>query len=203
MRKIKRIVIATQNDGKVNEIKQIFQGVKGVTVVSAKEAGVTEDVVEDGKTFAANALKKAVFVAKRTGQWAMADDSGICVDALGGEPGVSSARWAGENAPGNRWVELLLSKLQGVPEEKRTAHFETMAVLINPQNEAFFFRGIVRGRILVEPRGQAHPRLPYDIVFVPDGETRTFSEMSDDEKNAISHRGRAFAQLKEFIQRMS
>ena len=203
MRKIKRIVIATQNDGKVNEIKQIFQGVKGVTVVSAKEAGVTEDVVEDGKTFAANALKKAVFVAKRTGQWAMADDSGICVDALGGEPGVSSARWAGENAPGNRWVELLLSKLLGVPEEKRTAHFETMAVLINPQNEAFFFRGIVRGRILVEPRGQAHPRLPYDIVFVPDGETRTFSEMSDDEKNAISHRGRAFAQLKEFIQRMS
>jgi len=203
MRKIKRIVIATQNDGKVNEIKQIFQGVKGVTVVSAKEAGVTEDVVEDGKTFAANALKKAVFVAKRTGQWAMADDSGICVDALGGEPGVHSARWAGEGAPGNRWVELLLSKLQGVPEEKRTAHFETMAVLINPQNEAFFFRGIVRGRILVEPRGQAHPRLPYDIVFVPDGETRTFSEMSDDEKNAISHRGRAFAQLKEFIQRMS
>ena len=203
MRKIKRIVIATQNDGKVNEIKQIFQGVKGVTVVSAKEAGVIEDVIEDGKTFAANALKKAVFVAKRTGQWAMADDSGICVDALGGEPGVSSARWAGENAPGNRWVELLLSKLQGVPEEKRTAHFETMAVLINPQNEAFFFRGIVRGRILVEPRGQAHPRLPYDIVFVPDGETRTFSEMSDDEKNAISHRGRAFAQLKEFIQRMS
>ena len=203
MRKIKRIVIATQNDGKVNEIKQIFQGIKGVTVVSAKEAGVIEDVIEDGKTFAANALKKAVFVAKRTGQWAMADDSGICVDALGGEPGVSSARWAGENAPGNRWVELLLSKLQGVPEEKRTAHFETMAVLINPQNEAFFFRGIVRGRILVEPRGQAHPRLPYDIVFVPDGETRTFSEMSDDEKNAISHRGRAFAQLKEFIQRMS
>src|SRR3989338_6391797 len=203
MRKIKRIVIATQNDGKVNEIKQIFQGVKGVTIVSAREAGVTEDVVEDGKTFAANAVKKAVFVAKRTGQWAMADDSGICVDALGGEPGVSSARWAGENAPGNRWVELLLSKLQGVPEEKRTAHFETMAVLINPQNEAFFFRGIVRGRILVEPRGQAHPRLPYDIVFLPDGETRTFSEMSDDEKNAISHRGRAFAQLKEFIQRMS
>ena len=131
----------------------------------------------------------------------MADDSGLCVDALGGAPGVLSARWA----PDRNLAEFLLSKLRGIPEEQRTAYFKTFAVLLAPhevREEAFFCKGIVRGKILNEPRGEAHPRLPYDRVFVPDGYNRAFSEMSEDEKNAISHRGQAFAQLKNFLLRM-
>lgn len=199
---LKKIVLATHNMGKVAEIKGIFEDVNGLTIVSAAEAGVMEDVVEDGKTFASNALKKARFVGYRTNEWTMADDSGICVDALEGAPGVYSARWAGEGAPGHKWVELLLSKMKDVPEGKRTACFETMAVLFNPNGgEAFFFKGEVRGKITLRPKGVPHPKLPYDSVFIPDGFTKTFSEMLE-KKNELSHRGRAFAKLKEFVERL-
>lgn len=201
---LQKIVFATHNKGKIAEVRRIFEDVNGLTIVSAEEAGVMEDVVEDGLTFASNALKKARFVGYKTNEWTMADDSGICVDVLEGAPGIYSARWAGEGAPGHKWVELLLSKMQNsAPEEcQRTARFETMAVLFNPDGgEAFFFKGEVRGRIALKPRGVPHPKLPYDSVFIPDGYTKTFSEMLD-KKNELSHRGQAFAKLKEFIQRL-
>lgn len=200
--RIKKIVFATHNIGKIEEVREIFKSVEGLIIVSAEEAGVVEDVVEDGQTFAANALIKARFIGNITNEWTMADDSGICVDALGGRPGIHSARWAGEGAPGHKWIEKILFELRDVPEEKRTAHFQTMAVLFDPRyGEAFFFKGEVRGRIALSPRGTPHPKLPYDSVFIPDGYTKTFSEMPDIKKK-LSHRVRAFAKLKDFIQRM-
>lgn len=196
---MKKIVFATHNQGKVQEIQQILKGLD-VSVVSADEAGVREDVVEDGKTFEENALKKAEFVGKTADEWAMGDDSGICVQALDGAPGIYSARWAGEGAPGGKWIELLLSKLEGVPEDKRGAWFETVVVLRSPTGKHWTFSGRVNGKIAEVPRGLSHPRLPYDSVFIPEGEKRTFAEMTKEEKNAISHRGQAFRKLKDFIQ---
>lgn len=196
---MKKIIFATHNQGKVEEIRKILEGFD-VSVVSADEAGVHEDVVEDGKTFQENALKKAEFVSRTANEWAMGDDSGICVEALDGAPGIYSARWAGEGAPGHKWIELLLSKLEGVPEDKRGAWFETVVVLRSPTGQSWTFSGRVNGTIAVAPRGVSHPRLPYDSVFIPEGENRTFAEMTKEEKNAVSHRGQAFRKLKEFVQ---
>lgn len=199
MEKIEKIIFATHNQGKILEINQILQAL-GIDVVSADEAGIFGDIVEDGTTFEENALKKAEFVGKAAKEWAMGDDSGICVDVLNGAPGIYSARWAGENAPGEEWVKLLLSKMKDVPEGKRGAWFETAAVLRSPAGEHWTFVGRVNGRITSESIGTAHPRLPYDVVFIPEGESRTFAEMSSEEKNKISHRGQAFRKLKDFIQ---
>lgn len=202
MNKITKIVFATHNQGKVAEIKDLLKDT-GIEIQSANDVGIYEDVVEDGKTFEENALKKAEVVGKICNEWTMSDDSGICVDALDGAPGIYSARWAGENASGDEWVKLLLSKLDGVPEDKRTAWFETAAVLRAPDGKHWAFVGRVDGKIATEPRGVAHPHLPYDVVFVPNGYNKTFSEMSNEEKNVISHRGRAFKQLSKFIQNFS
>lgn len=199
MNKPEKIIFATHNPGKVEEIKNILVDLN-INILSADEAGVCEDVVEDGKTFEENAIKKVNFVGEKTNEWSMADDSGICVDALNGQLGVYSARWAGENAPSEEWVKLLLSKLDGVPEDRRTAWFETSAVLRSPNGKCWTFVGKVYGRIALELRGVIHPRLPYDVVFIPNGDGRTFSEMSPEEKNSISHRGLAFDKLKKFIQ---
>lgn len=196
---IKKIVFATHNQGKALEIREILKDLN-ISVISADEAGVSGDIIEDGKTFEENALKKAEFVGKATNEWAMGDDSGICVEVLGGGPGIYSARWAGENAPGEKWVEKLLSETRGIPDDRRMAWFETAAVLRAPTGQSWTFVGKVFGTIATAPGGVAHPRLPYDVVFIPEGETRTFAEMSKEEKNAISHRGRAFRKLKDFIQ---
>jgi len=202
--KIKSIVLATHNSGKLKEIQELFRGI-GVSLVSAEKVGVKEEPVEDGKTFSANALKKARFLQERKKLWVMADDSGLCVDALGGAPGVLSARWAGEGAPGHKWVEKLLSEMKGIPESRRSAYFETAAVLLNPDGrDPGFFMGKVFGTIACEARGVAHPRLPYDTVFIPfepRGNVRTFAQMSPEDKNKISHRAKAFLQLRDFIKR--
>ena len=170
-----------------------------VEIISADEAGISEDVIEDGKTFEENALKKARFINKKTKEWTMADDSGICVKALEGAPGIYSARWAGEGAPGEEWIRRLLSEMKNVPEGERDAWFETSAVLVAPDRKYWNFVGKVEGKITMEPRGVAHPRLPYDAIFIPKGYDKTFSEMSGEEKNALSHRGQAFRKLKEFL----
>ena len=167
--------------------------------MSADDAGVHEDVVEDGVTFAENALKKARFVSQKTGHWAVADDSGISIDALDGAPGVFSARWAGEHASGADLVQHTMDELSGVPEHRRSAWFESAAALVAPDGQEWVFTGKVEGMIPLEPRGTPRDRLPYDVIFIPEGHTRTFAEMTDDEKNNLSHRGEAFRQLKDFL----
>lgn len=202
MPKIDKIVFATHNHGKANEVAKLLADL-GVTVITAKEAGITEDVIEDGMTFEENARKKVEFVGQATGEWTVADDTGICIEALNGAPGIHSARWAGENARGEERANPLLSKLQAFPEPHlRKARFETVAVLRSPEGRCWTFHGTVYGTVALEPRGIARSQLPYDSVFIPDGGTRTFSEMSSEQKNAISHRGIAFRKLKDFIQAM-
>lgn len=193
-----QLIFATHNAGKVIEMKQILHGLP-FEVMSADDAGVHEDVMEDGVTFEENALKKARFVSQRTGQWAVADDSGISIDALDGAPGVFSARWAGEHATGNDIVQHTMDELSSVPEHRRSAWFESAAALVSPDGQEWVFTGKVEGMIPLEPRGAPRDRLPYDVIFIPEGGTKTFAEMTDDEKNGLSHRGEAFQKLKQFL----
>lgn len=193
-----QLIFATHNPGKVVEMRAILAGLP-VDVLSAEEAGVHEDVLEDGVTFAENALKKARYVSQRTGQWAVADDSGLSIDVLDGAPGVFSARWAGENASGEELVSHTLKELAGVPEHRRTAWFETAAALVSPDGQEWTFSGRVEGLIPLTPRGTPRERLPYDVIFIPEGYSKTFAEMTDAEKNGMSHRGAAFLQLKAFV----
>jgi XTP/dITP diphosphohydrolase len=193
-----KLIFATHNHRKALEMRQILAGLD-IDVVSADEAGVTEDVIEDGKTFADNALKKARFVAGKSGQWSVADDSGLCVTALNDAPGVFSARYAGEGAKGSQMVAKLLDQMKGVPEGKRQAWFASTAALVAPDGRHWIFSGKVSGRIAATPRGEISDKMPYDTVFIPDGFRSTFSEMRDDQKNGLSHRGMAFRQLKRFL----
>lgn len=193
-----RIVFATHNIGKVKEMRALLADMR-FDVVSMNEAGILEDVVEDGATFEENALKKARFAAERAGARAIADDSGICIQALDNKPGVYSARWAGDDATSEMIVAHTLRAMQAVPPEKRQAWFESALALVAPDGRSWTFSGRVGGSVTVGPRGVARPKLPYDQIFVPDGHTRTFAEMSDEEKNGLSHRGLAFQKLKDFL----
>jgi len=195
---MKRIIFATHSPGKIREMRDILAGLE-VEIISAEDAGIFEDPAEDGETFQENALKKAKFVSERTGEWVLADDSGLCIEALNGLPGVKSARWAGDREAADL-TKHTLDQMKNVSEGRRQAYFETAAVLYSPNGRHWFFEGTVKGIITFEPRGTPLPKLQYDVIFVPDGHNRTFAEMSAQEKNAISHRGEAFGKLKKFIE---
>ncbi|MGH3345023.1 MAG: RdgB/HAM1 family non-canonical purine NTP pyrophosphatase [Carbonactinosporaceae bacterium] len=155
------------------------------------------DVQETGLTFAENALVKARAVVGATGLAAVADDSGLCVDALGGMPGVFSARWAGRHGDDRANLELLLAQLADVPDEHRGAHFACVAALVLPGGTERIACGRLDGTLLRRPRGSGG--FGYDPVLRPDGETRTAAELTPAEKNAISHRGRAFRALARYV----
>lgn len=193
-----RIVLASHNAGKITEINKMLKGLD-IELLSAEEVGVGDDVEEDQDTFAGNALKKARFVSQKSGLPAVADDSGICIAALDGAPGVMSARWAGENARGRELAAHTLEKMKNVPEEKRQAYFECTVAFVTPDGKEKIFTGRIDGRIAMQERGQALPRLPYDLIFIPDGHDNTFAEMDGDKKNSMSHRGRAFAKFRDYL----
>lgn len=156
------------------------------------------DVEEDADTLEANALLKARALVEATGEPAIADDTGLFVEALDGRPGVYSARYAGEDATYTDNVVKLLSELEGVSESRRTAKFRTVVVVAYPDREPLVIAGVLEGSISTEPHGDQG--FGYDPVFVPDGGGgRTLAEMSPDEKNAISHRGRALRKLAEVL----
>ncbi|MFH2105193.1 MAG: RdgB/HAM1 family non-canonical purine NTP pyrophosphatase [Parcubacteria group bacterium] len=190
------IVLATHNSSKVREISRLMPDYE---VVSMDDIGITEDVVEDGDTFAANALKKARFVAEQVDEWVMADDSGLCIDVLDGQPGINSARWAGDDVSDLAKAEFTLAKIKDVPVGERGASFNTVAALIAPDGSEQVFEGILRGEIMTELRGSIRPHLPYDCLFKPKGYDQTYAEMSQDEKCRISHRGIAFGKLKKYL----
>ena len=184
-------VLATANPDKAAEIVAILAGA-GVGSVP-RPAGVP-DVDETGDTLVDNARLKAVALAEATGRPAVADDTGLAVDALGGAPGVWSARFAGEDATYADNVAKLLAELGGVDYDRRTARFETVALARFPDGTEVYAVGAVEGRIATEPRGSGG--FGYDPLFVPDeGDGRTFAEMTPAEKHALSHRGRAFRAL--------
>lgn len=188
-----KLIIASNNAHKIYEIKNILSG-KFDEILSLREAGVDHETVEDGKTFLENALKKAREIADITGCAALADDSGLCVNALGGEPGVYSARYAGGNERHSTDAEnnaFLLKNLEGSPDT--SAYFACFIALVYPDGREVIAEGYMYGRIIDTPRGESG--FGYDPLFIPDGEERTVAELSDEEKNAISHRGNALRNL--------
>lgn len=181
-----KLVIATRNRHKLEEIREIFH-IPWLEVVSAFDFPDVPDVVEDGETFEANAIKKAVTLAKATGLWALADDSGLEVDALNGAPGVYSARYAGEPVDYKANNRKLLQELRDAPN--RSARFRCVIALSNPAGETRVVDGRCEGTIGFEERGDKG--FGYDPLFIPEGHTVTFAEMDAAAKHAISHRGRA------------
>ena len=186
------VVVATHNQGKLREFRDLFEPL-GITVFSSSELGVTEPE-ETGETFDENARLKAVATAAATGRLALADDSGLAVEALGGAPGIHSARWAGEPRDFYRAMSRVEDELQSrraTAPELRRAKFVCLLCLANPAGAVQFFEGTVPGHLVWPPRGTKG--FGYDPMFVPDGYDVTFGEMDPVEKHAISHRARAFA----------
>lgn len=188
-------VLATANPDKAVEIGNVLVE-SGITVALEARDPKIPETIESGATLEENARLKAIEVATWTGRPAIADDTGLEVDALDGAPGVRSARFAGEDATYADNVRLLLSQLAGIPEARRAARFSTVAIARWPDGREVAALGTVEGRIAQRPRGRGG--FGYDPVFIPDdGDGRTFAEMSAGEKDACSHRGRAFRTLAE------
>jgi XTP/dITP diphosphohydrolase len=188
-----RLLIATNNEGKVRELEEALGGL-GVEIVRLSELGdAAPDAPEEtGATFEENALLKARYYFERTSVAAVADDSGLEVDALGGRPGVLSARYGGAGATDAERVDRLLGELASLRASDRSARFVCVLALVGPDVERTFV-GECRGHIRIAPAGEKG--FGYDPVFLPEGETRTFAEMSAADKAAISHRGRAVRAL--------
>lgn len=185
-----RVVLATHNQHKAREFQQILgDAVPGLEIVGYDGP----EPVEDGVTFEANALIKARAAAAHTGLPALADDSGICVDAMGGAPGIFSARWAGRHGDAQANLRLLLDQLADLPDGSRAAHFTATLALVSPAGRETVVEGLWPGRIAHEARGEhGHG---YDPIFVPDGHDATAAELGPEVKNAESHRSRAFAAI--------
>ncbi len=194
---MKELLVATANRGKFSELQLLLQGTVARLFSNTDFPGLPE-VVEDGTTFTENAVKKAESAARNTGMPVIADDSGLLVDALGGRPGVHSARYAGENAGDAENNARLLNELAGIPPQQRTAAFFCVIALCLPGGECLTFDGELKGIILDSPRGTGG--FGYDPLFLVPEFGQTLAELPVPFKNAISHRGKAFIKLKEYLQ---
>ncbi|MFE9684293.1 RdgB/HAM1 family non-canonical purine NTP pyrophosphatase [Streptomyces sp. NPDC006285] len=196
-----RLILATRNPGKITELRAILAAA-GLQhdLVGADAYPEIPDVKETGVTFAENALLKAHALARATGLPAVADDSGLCVDVLGGAPGIFSARWSGTHGDDQANLRLLLAQLGDIADGHRAAHFSCAAALALPDGTERVVEGRLRGTLRHEPAGANG--FGYDPILQPDGDTRTCAELSPDEKNAISHRGKAFRELVPVVQEL-
>ena len=190
---MKSIVIASNNQGKIKEIKEILAS-KSFEFLSLKEAGFDSDMVEDQDSFEGNALKKATTVVKVVNQMTLADDSGLEVDALHGQPGILSARFAGDGATDLANNSKLLEIMKDIPIEQRGAQFRCVMVLILPNGKTYSAEGVCRG--IIADKAYGNKGFGYDPLFIPEGYTRTFGQIDEDEKNKISHRFIALQKLK-------
>jgi XTP/dITP diphosphohydrolase len=195
-----KILIATTNQGKIQEIRSLVKGLP-TEFVSLSEVPDIPEVVEDGTTFEENALKKARVIARSTGMATVADDSGLCVDALNGRPGVHSARYAGQNASDEDKYRRILEEMQAVPDSERSARFVCALALVAPDGQELLFRGVCEGRITHEPQGTLG--FGYDPIFYFEEAGCTFAEMDREAKNLVSHRGRALRQFAEFLRKLA
>jgi XTP/dITP diphosphohydrolase len=187
-----RVVLATRNAGKVAELQRILAPY-GVELVGLDDVAAYEPGPETEATFAGNALAKAREAVRHTGLPAVADDSGVAVDALNGMPGVLSARWAGRQGDDRANLDLLLGQLADVPDERLGARFVCAAAAVLPDGQEVVVEGLLEGRLVRAPRGANG--FGYDPVFVPAGQQRTTAELTAQEKDEISHRGQAFRAL--------
>jgi len=197
-----RILLATRNAKKLVELQRILDAapnVAGVSIVGLSDVEAYRELPESGLTFAENALLKAREGVAHTGLPTVADDSGLAVDVMRGMPGIFSARWSGKHGDDDANLDLLLAQLGDVPDEALTAQFVCAAALALPDGRTFSVDGIMTGHLIRARRGAGG--FGYDPIFVPDGHTRTNAELDPAEKDAISHRGRAFRGLSEIIAR--
>lgn len=193
------LVLATRNAGKVVEIRHLLSDMD-IQVLTLDAFENAPEVEETGVTFQENAELKAKAIAAFTRQWTLADDSGLEVKALGGRPGVYSARYAGTEATDTDRYQKLLDELQGVTEPDRQARFQCVAALATPEGAVTFFKGICSGRIIFEPRGRNG--FGFDPVFLPEGYSQTMAELSLEDKNTISHRSLAVKQACAHLKRL-
>jgi len=195
------LILATRNQGKIEEIKKMMEEFPEIEILGCEDGYVrAPEVVEDGETFYENAGKKAITIAKYTGKLAMADDSGLEVDALGGQPGVFSARFAGAEGNDQANNEKLLKLLEGVPREERKARFKCVIVLADWEGEVAAAEGLCEGIILEEPRGEHG--FGYDPLFYLPQLGKTMAELSLEEKNTLSHRAQALSEMKRLFREM-
>jgi XTP/dITP diphosphohydrolase len=193
-----KIVIASHNRKKIDEMRRILdQSGLEIEIVGTDQFPELADVEETGTTFSANAMLKAHYVSEATGLPAVADDSGLCVDALNGMPGILSARWAGQHGNDQANMELLLSQIAHVPEKRRGAAFVCAIAYCEPGGREFIVEGSMNGSLILSPRGTNG--FGYDPIFVPMGRMETTAEMTSSDKDAISHRGHA---LKAFVKQL-
>jgi XTP/dITP diphosphohydrolase len=193
-----KIILSTRNPSKAEQIKAIFDH-PDIEVLTLTEAGIEGEAVEDGTTLEENALKKATYARENTNEkvWAMADDTGLFITALNGFPGIHAARCAGINATTEETMQFILDKMKGIDD--RSAFFETVVVLLSPDGEKYCFNGKVNGWLAKAPKTKPQPKMPYSPLFSPDGSDKVWAEMTIEEENAISHRGKAFRQVVEFL----
>ncbi|MDX1591358.1 MAG: RdgB/HAM1 family non-canonical purine NTP pyrophosphatase [Balneolaceae bacterium] len=191
----KTILLASGNPHKIEELKQVLNPI-GIGLKSTMDFPGNDEVEEDRPTLEGNALKKAHFWHQKTGLPSLSDDTGLEVDALGGAPGVYSARYAGENVSYDDNVNKLLKELNAI--KNRKAQFRTVMAYVTDEGE-YLFEGVCNGKIIEQKKGEKG--FGYDPVFVPDGYDQTFAELSSQEKNRISHRGRALQKFIEFMNR--
>ncbi|MDU5081511.1 XTP/dITP diphosphatase [uncultured Tissierella sp.] len=193
----RKLVVSTGNQHKVEEIKNILEGLS-IEVVSKKDVGLCDlEVIEDGETLEENSLKKAKALAERLDYMVLADDSGLFVDILNGEPGVYSSRYAGEEGNDKKNNNKLLEELQDIPLKERNAKFKTVIVLITEDKESAIVYGECKGKVGFESKGKNG--FGYDPLFTPDGYDKTFGELGEEIKNKISHRAKALENLKEAL----
>ena len=189
------LVLATRNNGKIVEFRRILDSLAPgeIYLVGVDQFPDLIDVEETGKTFEENALLKAHYTARATGLPAISDDSGLCVDALNGDPGIFSARWAGVHGDDKANLEKILQQLMQVPDENRGAHFTCVAALALPDGREHVEEGVFQGRILHAPMGENG--FGYDPIFAPLGMSISSAQMNASEKDSISHRGKALREI--------
>ena len=193
MNAARTLVLATRNQGKIAEMQRLLDSLSSEIQVRSSFEFNLGDVEETGSTFEENALLKATTIARATGFPALADDSGLCVDVLGGAPGIFSARWAGTHGDDQANIEKLLGDLRKIPSEQRSAKFVCVIALALPNGESEVVRGELNGEIRFEPSGTNG--FGYDPIFQPLGHQRTLAEMEPEEKDSISHRGFALREI--------
>lgn len=187
------LLLATRNKHKTIEIRQILQGLP-FQILNLDDVGDFQEVVEDGRTFEENAVKKAMTIARASGIISMADDSGLVVDCLNGQPGVYSARFAGEEASDQDNNTKLLGLMEGIALSDRRARFVCCIAICTPEGQCHTVEGRCEGHIALEASGTGG--FGYDPLFIPDGHPASFAELSSEEKNALSHRGQALQRVR-------
>jgi XTP/dITP diphosphohydrolase len=197
-----KIILSTRNRSKADQVRALFPPPR-FTIVTLDEAGIVGNAVEDGSTLGDNALAKALYARKQLcgAGWVMADDTGLFIDALGGKPGIHAARWAGPDASTSVVTKHTLKALRDM--NNRRAEFRCKVALVASEKEFFFFEGSIAGTILTRERCNPQPDMPYSGIFVPEGSHKVWAQMSVEEENAISHRGKAFREARAFLEKIA